>query len=127
MRSVDRSGIELVDRDDCLDLLRGEQVGRVGVVVGRQPLIFPVNYAVLDETVVFRSAPGSKLDAGPRSPACFEVDDFDRSMRTGWSVLVVGRLEEVDEHDSAQRLLLGTVDLTPWVPGVRYHWMRLFP
>ena len=59
MRSVDRTGIELIDRDACLELLRTRSVGRLGIVVAGQPLILPVNYSVLDETIVFRSAPGS--------------------------------------------------------------------
>ena len=121
MKAVDRTGIEVIDSDECLGLLRGRQVGRVGVVVGGEPLILPVNYAVVNETIVFRSAPGSKLDMGPRAPACFEVDEFDASMSTGWSVLVAGRLEEIDAGEAAG------VDVTPWAPGTRDHWVRLVP
>ncbi len=127
MRSVDRTGIELIDRDDCLKLLRARGVGRLGIVVAGQPLILPVNYSVLDETILFGSAPGSKLTAGPRSPACFQIDDFDESSCSGWSVMVMGRLEEVDELDSAHLRRTGTVGLRSWAPGERDHWMRLFP
>ena len=127
MRSVDRTGIEVIDRDDCLELLRARGVGRIGIVVAGQPLILPVNYSVLDETIVFRSAPGSKLTAGPRSPACFQIDDFDESACSGWSVMVVGRLEEVDERDTEQLRRAGAVGLRSWAPGERDHWMRLFP
>lgn len=121
MKAVDRTGIEVVDGDECLRLLRGRAVGRLGIVVGGEPLILPVNYAVLGETIVFRSAPGSKLDMGPRAPACFEVDEFDQSMSAGWSVLVNGRLEEIDADEA------GAADVTPWAPGEREHWMRLVP
>ena len=120
MRAVDRTGIEVIDSDECLRLVRGRQVGRLGIVVGGEPLILPLNYAVVDDSIVFRSAPGSKLDVGPRAPACFEVDDFDETMRVGWSVLIAGRLEEVDEDGLS-------VEVTPWAPGERDHWMRLFP
>ena len=51
MKAVDRTGIEVVDGDECLRLLRGRRVGRVGIVVAGEPLILPVNYAVLDETM----------------------------------------------------------------------------
>ena len=121
MKAVDRTGIEVIDSDECLRLLRGRRVGRIGIVVGGEPLILPVNYAVLGETIVFRSAPGSKLDMGPRAPACFEVDEFDESMSTGWSVLIAGRLEEVDATEGVH------ADVTPWAPGERDHWMRLVP
>jgi len=121
VKAVDRTGIEVIDGDECLRLLRGRRVGRLGVVVGGEPLILPVNYAVQDETIVFRSAPGSKLDMGPRAPACFEVDEFDESMSTGWSVLIAGRLEEIGADEA------GGADVTPWAPGSRDHWMRLVP
>lgn len=121
MKAVDRTGIEIVDADECLRLLRGRQVGRLGIVVAGEPLILPVNYTVLEERIVFRTAPGSKLDLGPRAPACFEVDEFDESMSTGWSVLVAGHLEEIDAGEA------GGADVTPWAPGTRDHWMRLLP
>ena len=121
MKAVDRTGIEVIDGDEGLRLLRGRRVGRLGIVVGGEPLILPVNYAVVDETIVFRSAPGSKLDKGPRAPACFEVDEFDESTSAGWSVLVAGRLEEIDAGEA------GHADVTPWAPGSRDHWMRLVP
>lgn len=121
MKAVDRTGIEVIDADACFRLLRGRRVGRLGIVVGGEPLILPVNYAVAGETIVFRSAPGSKLDMGPRAPACFEVDEFDESMRAGWSVLVAGRLEEIGADEA------GPSGVTPWAPGERDHWMRLVP
>lgn len=121
MKAVDRTGIEVIDGDECMRLLRGRRVGRLGIVVVGEPVILPVNYAVAGETVVFRSAPGSKLDMGPRAPACFEVDEFDESMHIGWSVLVAGRLEEIDAGEA------GAAGVTPWAPGERDHWMRLVP
>jgi nitroimidazol reductase NimA-like FMN-containing flavoprotein (pyridoxamine 5'-phosphate oxidase superfamily) len=121
VKAVDRTGIEVIDGDECLRLLRGRRVGRLGIVIGGEPVILPVNYAVAGETIVFRSAPGSKLDMGPRAPACFEVDEFDESMHVGWSVLVAGRLEEIDAGEA------GAAGVTPWAPGERDHWMRLVP
>ena len=121
MKAVDRTGIEVIDSDECLRLLQGRRVGRLGIVVGGEPVILPVNYAVAGETIVFRSAPGSKLDMGPRAPACFEVDDLDESMHAGWSVLVAGRLEEIGANEAGEAAVM------PWAPGVRDHWMRLVP
>jgi nitroimidazol reductase NimA-like FMN-containing flavoprotein (pyridoxamine 5'-phosphate oxidase superfamily) len=121
VKAVDRTGIEVIDGDECLRLLRGRRVGRLGIVIGGEPVILPVNYAVAGETIVFRSAPGSKLDMGPRAPACFDVDEFDESMHVGWSVLVAGRLEEIDADEA------GAAGVTPWAPGERDHWMRLVP
>jgi len=121
VRAVDRTGIEVIDRDGCLRLVGARRVGRLGIVVGGEPVILPVNYAVDGESIVFRSAPGAKLDMGPRAPACFEIDEFDDAMQAGWSVLIAGRLEEIDEGEA------GGLDVTPWAPGPRDHWMRLVP
>ena len=72
----------------------------MAVLDGHTPMIFPVNYRLDGEAVVFRTDPGTKLDHGPRAPASFEIDRFDREHRTGWSVVVVGRLEEVTPYDA---------------------------
>src|SRR5687767_13539744 len=96
-----RTGIEMLDRDACLTLLAGDDVGRLGVVAHGTPRIFPVHYVLDGDTIVFRTAAGTKLDVGTRSPACFELDQLDRATRTGWSVLVVGLLEEVTPYQGA--------------------------
>lgn len=95
MRNVDRTGIEIIGRDECLELLSADQIGRLAVLEGGQPLILPINYGLDDESVVFLTSTGAKLDAARRAPACFEIDGFDRATRSGWSVVVRGRLEEV--------------------------------
>ena len=46
-----RSGFEVLERRECLRLLAGEVVGRVGVVEAGSPLVLPVNYA-LDGDVI---------------------------------------------------------------------------
>ena len=125
MKLVDeRTGIEVINRDECLRLLHEDEIGRLGIVHGGAPVVLPVNYTMDGDTVVFRTAPGTKLEAGPRSPACFEIDSFDRTHKTGWSVVVAGRLEEIDIYDVKGKAQLA---LHPWVEGNRDHWMRLCP
>lgn len=126
MTLVDRTGIEVIDRDGCLELLAEDVIGRVAVLEGGSPLILPVNYALDGDTIVFRTAPGSKLDAAHGSAACFEIDGFDRATRSGWSVVVRGRLHEVTTYDAA--LFERTKDLAdPWLDGDRPHVVRLSP
>lgn len=128
MRMVDdRSGLVSMSRDECLRLLAGDRVGRLAIVDGRTPVILPVNYAMDGEVVVFRTAPGTKLEVGPRSPAAFEIDAFDREHHTGWSVLVTGRLEEIDEHDTRTLERVEHLGVSPWAAGPKPHWMRLVP
>lgn len=95
--SVGRAGLttasanELaLSHEDCWTLLRSHSLGRVAIVVEGRPRIFPVNYAAGDATVVFRAEPGVKLQPGPGSAACFEIDDYNRVTSIAWSVMVVG-------------------------------------
>jgi nitroimidazol reductase NimA-like FMN-containing flavoprotein (pyridoxamine 5'-phosphate oxidase superfamily) len=123
----DRTGIEVMDADLCRRLLAADDVGRLAVVSGGAPVILPVNYALDGDNIISRTAPGTKLDAAGRSPACFEIDAFDRATRHGWSVVVSGRLEEVDEYSPRELARLRSLEVSPWAVGDRDHWLRLVP
>lgn len=125
MKLIDaRTGIEWLDRAECLRRLEADEIGRLAVVEGGSPHILPVNYRMDGDAVVFRTAAGTKLDAVGRAPACFEIDGFDRTTRTGWSVVVTGRLEEVEASTRAGRRVRD-LPVTPWADGERDHWVRL--
>jgi nitroimidazol reductase NimA-like FMN-containing flavoprotein (pyridoxamine 5'-phosphate oxidase superfamily) len=128
MTTIDRrTGLERIGKDECLRLLAAEEVGRVAVVHGRTPAIFPVNYLLDGSSIVFRTDPGTKLEAGPRSPACFEIDAVDRTTHAGWSVVATGRLEEVTKYDSRTWTRVRDLPVEPWAGGEKAHWMRLVP
>ena len=128
MKTVDaRTRIEWLDHHECLRLLAADEIGRLAVLDGHTPIILPVNYRLDGEAVVFRTDPGTKLDRGPRAPASFEIDQFDREHRTGWSVVVVGRLEEVTPYDASTMERVNLLPVDPWVEGDKAHWMRLMP
>ena len=128
MKSIDaRTGIERIDRDECLGLLAADEIGRLAVVAGRSPAVFPVNYALDGESIVFRTDEGTKLNAAERAPACFEIDSFDREHRTGWSVIAAGRLEEVTHYDAVEFERARRLPVDPWAGGTKAHWMRLVP
>lgn len=125
MALVDRrTGIEVIDRAECLALLAAEDFGRIGILDGTSPLVLPVNYALDDEAIVLLSGPGSKLAAARRSSASFEIDGHDRTTHEGWSVVARGRLEEVTRYDGpALERLRGLPH--PWAEGDRGHVLRL--
>ena len=126
MRTVDpRSGLERIDRDECLRLLAADSIGRLAVIVGGAPVVFPVNYAMDGEAIVIRTDPGAKLDAVGRSTASFEIDRFDRDARTGWSVVVMGRCEEVTRYDASTLERVQALPVDPWAGGDKAHWVRL--
>src|SRR5581483_11304779 len=113
-------------REECFSLLAGEYLGRVAVTDDRGPVVFPVNFVLDRHTVVFRTEPGTKLDAAARcGRVCFEVDGADEAARTGWSVLVRGEATEVT--DRAELARLAGLALRPWAPGNRYRYVRILP
>jgi nitroimidazol reductase NimA-like FMN-containing flavoprotein (pyridoxamine 5'-phosphate oxidase superfamily) len=120
---VSSYGLQVLDRDECEALLRTQQVGRVGVCT-QKPLVVPVVYALLDGDVVFRTAPGEKLIAAALNrTVAFEIDEYDLSARTGWSVLVLGTAEEIVDRDELRRA--SAIDLEPWAGEVRDRYVRI--
>jgi nitroimidazol reductase NimA-like FMN-containing flavoprotein (pyridoxamine 5'-phosphate oxidase superfamily) len=127
MRTVSQhSGIEVLGSDECKKLLAQDVIGRVAVVVGATPTILPVNYALDGDDIVMRTMPGSRLDIG-QGHAAFEVDSFDRSNQSGWSVLVTGHLEEVTWCQAKDMARLQALTVLPWAGGERNLWLRLRP
>lgn len=119
------TGIEVIDCDECVALLAGDEVGRLAVIDGGRPLILPVNYVLDGEDIVFRTAPGTKLAQGPRSPVCFEIDGFDRAHHAGWSVVVTGRLDELTPYDGELFTRASHLPVHPWASGAKDHVMRI--
>lgn len=118
--------LEELSAAECWRLLGTQQVGRIAVVVGHYPLVFPVNYAVTGGMIVFRTGIGTKLWAIHRSNVTFEVDEFDVVQRRGWSVMARGSAQEVD-HDRDPQLArrLDAAAGAPWAPGDRSHLVRV--
>ena len=120
---VSSYGLNVLDREECEALLRTQRVGRVGVCT-YGPLVLPVVYALLDDDVVFRTAPGEKLIAAALNrTVAFEIDQFDVSSRTGWSVLVVGTAQEIVGAEELRRVR--ALDLEPWAGEVRDRYVRI--
>ena len=116
-----------MSREECLERLAADSVGRLAVEDGLSPVIFPMNYALDGEAIVMRTAPGTKLGTGGHRHASFEIDEFDRADHTGWSVVVVGRLEEVTEFEASTWERIHLLPVTPWAKGEKPHWLRLVP
>lgn len=128
MRMIDpRTGIEVLDEDECLALLARDEIGRLAVLDGPTPIILPVNYVLDGRSIVFRTDAGTKLDQGQRAGASFEIDAFDRATRTGWSVVATGRLEEITAFESRDLEKAKALPIDPWAGGDKAHWMRLTP
>lgn len=112
---VDRNGLEVLDRQECLRLLGRATLGRMGVTSGALPAVLPVNFWLEGERILVRTGQGSKLDAAASNAVvAFEIDDFDPIYHSGWSVVVTGVAREVtDPEDLAA---LGHAPLARWAP-----------
>ncbi len=120
---LDRNAMEVLSREECLCLIGNVPVGRVAMIVGGVPVVVPVNFALLDGDVVFRTGTGSKLVAAvERSPLTLEVDSIDVAMRSGWSVLVTGGASEITRPD--ELAAAAALDLQSWLPG-RGRYIRI--
>ncbi len=109
----------------CRDLLLQEGVGRVCFCTPLGPRVLPVTFTVHDNSVFFRTTPYSALGTYGRDTAvAMEVDSLDKERREGWSVVVVGRTEVVDDPDEVAAIRNGW-DPTPWPDGNRHLYIRL--
>jgi uncharacterized protein len=104
MRSLDLvSGTGIVTEADCWQMLRTQVIGRIAAMVDNQIEIFPVNYAVDDRNIVFRTNVGRKLAGLAAGEVAFEVDAVDTDVHAGWSVVVRGMVNEVTRLAEEER------------------------
>ena len=124
---VDHQGLDVLTREECEELLTQNEIGRVGFDDNGVTVILPVNYTFIAGSVLFRTAPGSKLDlASAGGRASFQIDDWDPRIRSGWSVLVKGRAESMT--DAWFTTLAERFDVEPWADEIpREHWVRIEP
>jgi uncharacterized protein len=116
--------VNRLSEDDCWDRLRTQQLGRLVTHVGEVLDIFPVNYVVDDETIVFRTAEGSKLfEITVNDEVLFEVDDH--SGTDAWSVVVRGHARRL--ATSAEVHAADDLPLRPWIPTLKYNYVRVTP
>lgn len=120
------NGLEILSPAQCHDLLGRATVGRVAVTVAALPAIFPVNYALLDDQIVFLTGEGTKLQAAvERAVVAFQVDHFDEDSASGWSVMAVGVAEEITSPDELRAAK--AIGLRPFAHGDRAHFVKIRP
>jgi uncharacterized protein len=110
---VDRNGLRVLGREECLELLGTAALGRIGVSAGALPVVLPVNYCLDGDRIVLRTGPGTKLEAATRNAVVsFEVDDIDPLFHAGWSVVVTG--VAVPLESDAELAHARSLPLLPW-------------
>ncbi|KRE64975.1 flavin-nucleotide-binding protein [Arthrobacter sp. Soil736] len=117
---------EILSVHDCWKYLRSASVGRLAVIKGAVPEIFPVNYLPEDGTVIFRTGPGTKLDAVLQGgTVALEADGLNDYGTIAWSVVLKGQPETAAVE--GDRLQAADRDLAPWEEGVKDQLIRITP
>jgi nitroimidazol reductase NimA-like FMN-containing flavoprotein (pyridoxamine 5'-phosphate oxidase superfamily) len=123
---AERANREL-DREGCLAVLERNSFGRLAVVSGGQPDVFPVNYALDGDRIIFVSGRGSKLDHASLDRVAFEVDEYDADRGVASSVVAKGTAREFTgaldpTSEREQDLAVPT-----WISPANTHRVRIVP
>jgi hypothetical protein len=109
--------------EECWRHLAAAAGGRVVLTHHGRASTIAVNHVADGLTIVFRTGAASPLGLlASRESASFEVGD-DPSATTGWSVVVTGTIERVEQQ---ARIGIEPVP-PPWAPGRVEAWMRIVP
>ena len=117
--------LEVLDRIDCLLLLRSQSLGRVVFTAHAFPACQPVAFLLDGERVLFRAVDGSTLSdaAGSGNIVAVHVDNAHQGQTSFWSVTVVGCCQIITDAAVSPRSprcrswpthQTGTTSSSPW-------------
>ena len=118
--------LEQLSRAECMRLMGSVPVGRIVYTRQALPAVELVNFALADGDIVIAADSGGKLAAATGGAVvAFEADSMDAAAQAGWSVTVVGYSRAVTGSEEVRRL--NRIELVPWAPGGRDHFLRISP
>lgn len=121
-----KDGMEELTATECWQLLRTHEVGRLAVSIADHPDIFPINYVVDGDGIVFRTGPGTKLAAAVLGRGiAFEIDGYDPIAGDAWSVVAKGHARQV-EH-MIEYFQADDLPLFPWHASPKPDIVRIEP
>ena len=116
--------VSVLAASQCWDRLARVSLGRLVTSVDGEALIFPVNFAVQNRSILFRTAEGAKLvSAAINNAVLFEADDH--TVTEGWSVIVKGSARSLRTDDEIAEA--ETANLRPWTDSEKSHYVRIRP
>ena len=124
--AVPDASLEELTRAECMALVAPGGVGRFVFLEARGPVALPVNFRMLGDDVVFRTADeGAVAERAEQRRVSFEVDHIDEARAEGWSVLLSGCARVV--RDEAELAGLRVAAVEPWAGRDRETYVRLTP
>ncbi|MDH6144299.1 nitroimidazol reductase NimA-like FMN-containing flavoprotein (pyridoxamine 5'-phosphate oxidase superfamily)/plasmid maintenance system antidote protein VapI [Kitasatospora sp. GP30] len=118
--------LEDLEPSQCWAKVTPGGVGRIAVSTPDGPRVVPVNYHVLDETILYRTAAHGLPASAIGQQVAFEVDQLDEALSSGWSVVVAGIAEHLTDPEALE-WLAEHADPGPWAGGTRQTWVRISP
>jgi uncharacterized protein len=108
---------------ECWEMLRANEFGRLAFHLAGEVHLTPINYAVDGETLLFRTAEGSKLlGIEMNGDVAFEIDEFDEHHARSVIIRGIARhLDEAEEHRAEN------VPLRPWLADPKYDVVEIRP
>ena len=117
----------MLSQEECRLLLAKRNLGRIAFSLDEQPEIFPVNYVADGSTIVFRTGEDTRLEQSVLRRVAFEIDDWDPSTESAWSVMVKGVAQEITGGVDTYSVALRSKQVVPLAPGKREHWLAIYP
>lgn len=119
-----RSHVREMSREECLERLNADVLGRIGFNDDLGPVVLPVNYRIHEGKVVIATGLSTTLARfAVGKPVALEVEDVDPLTESGWTVLVRGRAEMVP-HDGMPE---PRARPRPWAEGPRPLLIQIVP
>lgn len=124
--------VEVLGEAQCLPLIAGGGVGRIGYTSRFGPTVLPVNYDLYEGTIVFRTGLLSSMVADLRTGiadaefnVAFEIDQMQPATQEGWSVLIQGAAHFVDSEEELAPI--AELGVQAWPGGAKEQFIRIIP
>ncbi|GAB3120790.1 pyridoxamine 5'-phosphate oxidase family protein [Glaciibacter psychrotolerans] len=120
----DEGPVHTLTEAECWDFLTANSLGRIATHVHDVVDIVPVNFYADGSSILFRTAPGSKLlELTINDNVAFEIDGYDDQM--GWGVVVKGTAHALDKQSDIAAAEASP--LHPWIPTLKQVYVRITP
>lgn len=116
---TDNDPITRLTEDACWERLAGTEFGRLAYHLADEVHIIPINYAVNDRCLYFRTAEGSKLlGVVMNEDVAFEIDNINDDAEVAWSVIARGRARVAEGEEARE---VDNLRLRPWVDTEKFN------
>ena len=111
-----------LSEDESWNLLASVALGRLVTTAEGKAEIFPVNFVAKRPTVLFKTAPGTKLiTAILNRDVVFEADDH--TLTEGWSVIVRGTARVLSKRADLEKA--ERAHLLSWIPTDKPYYVTI--